>query len=352
MAEHRREVAARDARRRRSPSTRTVAVRPRRSAAVGGDAAQRSRPTPRSRSAASALASAELVLVPRHDPAEPGLQRGDARTELVAVQRQRGLEAQRVARPEPGGHDAGPGDRRPTGRRPIRRERRSRRRPRRCSRCRRRCTARPPTRARHAEPTDRGRVGEHRRQSLAWRRGPARRAPPASRWSRFRRCAERTRSVFDAFGMTSNTSSSIHHTMMSSSTDASSSSSRWVYWARPGAILPRSLVSAHCSRSTASAPSTRTVPRWETSNTTASRRQARCSSIVPARRSAASPSRRRAPSCAPRAAMDGVERAERRSVARARRGAAPRRHRAAAARRAGRARLVELVLHAAERRAR
>ena len=82
--------------------------------------------------------------------------------------------------------------------------------------------------------------------------------------------------------MTSNTSSSTHQTMMSSSTEASTSSRRWVYCARPGAILARSLVNAHCSRSSASAPSTRTVPRWDTSKTTASRRQARCSSSVPA----------------------------------------------------------------------
>ena len=67
--------------------------------------------------------------------------------------------------------------------------------------------------------------------------------------------------VFDAFGMTSNRDSSIHHTMMSSSTDASSASRRWVYCARPGAILPRSLVNACCNRSLASAPTMRTVPR-------------------------------------------------------------------------------------------
>ena len=40
-----------------------------------------------------------------------------------------------------------------------------------------------------------------------------------------------------------------HHTMMSSSTDPSASSSRWVYWARPGAILPRSLVRVRWSAS-------------------------------------------------------------------------------------------------------
>ncbi len=100
--------------------------------------------------------------------------------------------------------------------------------------------------------------------------------------------ASTTRAVFDAFGITSNTagpspSAGCHHTMMSSSTDASASSNRWVYCARPGAILPRSLVSVRCSWSWASAPSRRTVPRCDTSNTTASSRQARCSAIVPPR---------------------------------------------------------------------
>ena len=55
--------------------------------------------------------------------------------------------------------------------------------------------------------------------------------------------------------MTSKTSPSspgCHHTMMSSSTEPSASSSRWVYWARPGPILPRSLDSTPCSVSRAS----------------------------------------------------------------------------------------------------
>src|SRR5690606_7184603 len=82
-------------------------------------------------------------------------------------------------------------------------------------------------------------------------------------------------------GMTSNRSSATHHTMMSSTTDASSGSSRCVYWVRPGPILDRSLVSVACSRSNASDPVTRTVPRWLTSNTAASVRQARCSARVP-----------------------------------------------------------------------
>ncbi len=51
-----------------------------------------------------------------------------------------------------------------------------------------------------------------------------------------------TRPVLDALGITSKVWSSTHHTMMSSTTEASSESSRWVYWARPGPILARSLV--------------------------------------------------------------------------------------------------------------
>src|SRR5690606_11679687 len=68
---------------------------------------------------------------------------------------------------------------------------------------------------------------------------------------------------------------------MSSSTDASSGSSRWVYCVRPAEILPRSLVNAACSRSSAPGPVTRTVPRWLTSKTAASVRHAWCSASVP-----------------------------------------------------------------------
>src|SRR5437016_1210871 len=93
--------------------------------------------------------------------------------------------------------------------------------------------------------------------------------------------AATTRAVLDAFGITWNSPSPTHHTMMSSSTDASASSSRWVYCARPGAILARSLVSARWSASSACGPSTRTVPRWLTSNATAAARHARCSARVP-----------------------------------------------------------------------
>jgi hypothetical protein len=61
--------------------------------------------------------------------------------------------------------------------------------------------------------------------------------------------ASTTRDVFDAFGITSKRSDETHHTMMSSSTEPSCSWSRWVYCARPGRILPRSLVSIAWRRS-------------------------------------------------------------------------------------------------------
>src|SRR5437588_2244806 len=52
-------------------------------------------------------AAAEGPLPPADHPAQPGLERGDAGAELVAVQRQPGLQAQRVARAEAGGIDTG-----------------------------------------------------------------------------------------------------------------------------------------------------------------------------------------------------------------------------------------------------
>ena len=50
--------------------------------------------------------SSEVALGPADHPAETGVERGDALTELVAVQRQRGLEPQGVARTQPGGGHA------------------------------------------------------------------------------------------------------------------------------------------------------------------------------------------------------------------------------------------------------
>ena len=56
--------------------------------------------------------AAELRLVEGDDPGQVGLQRRDAGTELVPVQRQPGLEPQRVASAEAGRHGAGVDDRR------------------------------------------------------------------------------------------------------------------------------------------------------------------------------------------------------------------------------------------------
>ena len=90
-------------------------------------------------------------------------------------------------------------------------------------------------------------VARRRRASGPWTATMARRSvvsvPPM---------ADTTRSVLEALGITSKTSSSTHQTMMSSTTEASSSSRRWVYWARPGPMRRRSLDSETWSRSNAS----------------------------------------------------------------------------------------------------
>ena len=79
----------------------------------------------------------ELLLVPADHPAQPGLERGDAGAQLVAVQGQSRLEAQRVAGTQPGRGDALGQDGLPEVLRHLGRARRTRRRPRPCSRCRR-----------------------------------------------------------------------------------------------------------------------------------------------------------------------------------------------------------------------
>ena len=81
--------------------------------------------------------------------------------------------------------------------------------------------------------------------------------------------------------MTSKTSSSTHHTMMSSSTEPSSLVEQMGVLGPPGPDLAEVVGERAWSRSKAPAPSTRTVPRWLTSNATASVRHARCSAMVP-----------------------------------------------------------------------
>ena len=232
-------------RRGRRPATGDAV--PGRLAALGhAGPSEQARAGPSARSPLEGRPAPERALVPADHPAQPGLQRGDARAELVAVQRQPGLEAQGVAGPEPGRRRRrrrAPPPRRPGPPRPARR---TRRRPRRCSRCRRprRCSPRQAN-GRHREAADGGRLGrdggQRRRAvgSLDGDHGPlgggvgaadGRHAPGA---------------VFEALGMTSKRSSATHHTMMSSSTEPSSSS-RWVYWARPGPIRRRSLVRVRC----------------------------------------------------------------------------------------------------------
>ena len=108
--------------------------------------------------------------------------------------------------------------------------------------------------------------------------------------------AATTSVVFEALGMTSNRSSSTHHTMMSSTTNPSSSR-RWVYWARPGWIRVRSLLSECCRWPKASAPDD--AHRAEMADVEGNRRAA-AGSMLGHRsrrgRPAASPSRRTGPS--------------------------------------------------------
>ena len=305
VAEHRGEVAARDLadehrRRRRSRTRRGAAAGPR------WRCPTRCRRTPASRSASRASRPAELRLAPRHDPAQTGLQRRDARAELVAVQRQAGLQPQRVAGAEPGRSHAGADDGVPQRRLRRRPGRRSRHPARPCSRCRRRCSRRRSTSAwaTRNRPTAAA-AGNTGRQPVPRRRALDGEHGPSSRSSRSPPTASRTRSVFEALGITSNTSSTpsgrgCHQTMMSSSTEPSASSSRWVYWARPGPTLPRSLDSVRCSRSRASGPADlhrAEVRDVEHDGVLAGRRGARrsCPSGTPA----ACPTRRTAP-CGPR----------------------------------------------------
>ena len=71
---------------------------------------------PWSRSAARAARPRKSPLSQPDDPSEPGLQRRDARAELVAVERQGRFEPEGVACPEPGRHHARGGERLPQGR--------------------------------------------------------------------------------------------------------------------------------------------------------------------------------------------------------------------------------------------
>ncbi len=116
-------------------------------------------------------------------PAEPGLDRAALDAQVVAVEVKAGLQAQRVARGEPGGRRRRGARARPTA--PGRRRARAaaRRRPRRCSRCRTRAPRRAASRRPRARPSC--------ARAAARRRSPARsraRAGPARRASRSRRC--------------------------------------------------------------------------------------------------------------------------------------------------------------------
>ncbi len=250
MAERRREVAGRDdADHLAGDEDRAVGTR--RAPPVDGDADEVTANAP-GLLGGERDPPAEVGLAPGDDPAETGLQRRDAGTELVAVQRQTRLEPQGVARAEAGRlHPCGD-DRLPQRRRGVRRRgdldaglagvagagdgaRHS-----------------PPLRVADTEAPDRRRPAARSSPAVACACGPWTASTTRSWVVSAPPTAATTRSVLEALGITSNrddppSSSGCHHTMMSSSTDASSASRRWVYWARPGPILPRSLVSCCCS---------------------------------------------------------------------------------------------------------
>ena len=93
------------------------AVGPRRAAALDLEAPQPAGRRPARARPARRRVAPEVALAPGHHPAQAGLQRRDAGAQLVAVQRQAGLEPQRVAGAEPGGRHARGRRRRPTPRR-------------------------------------------------------------------------------------------------------------------------------------------------------------------------------------------------------------------------------------------
>ena len=202
------------------PWSRTMPTFPRRLATVGGQPGQApahaALPLGDQR-----LPPAEGRLVPTHHPSQARLQRGDARTELVSVQGEGGLEAQGVAGPETGRLDAG---------------------------------------AEHRLPEALGRLGGHgtfdavlagvagpgghaaapRQTKGVTRKRPTAAASGAtvpSRWPGVGSLdgddaaadvvsvpptAATTRAVLEALGMTSKVSSASHQTMMSSTTEPSS----------------------------------------------------------------------------------------------------------------------------------
>ena len=106
--QHGREVAARDHPDRLGADEDLVAVAGR-PAALQQEAPQ-APPGPRLAFALQRRAAPEGALVPADDPAEAGLERGDAGPELVAVEGQARFEAQGVAGPEAGRGDPGRDD--------------------------------------------------------------------------------------------------------------------------------------------------------------------------------------------------------------------------------------------------
>ena len=248
--------------------------------------------TPRSRSAASGPRPRKSPLSNRTtqpSPAWSGVMPGPSSWPCSGKP---GFEPQRVAGAEPGREDAGAEEAPPARRRARARARGARRRPRRCSRCRRPSPAR--RRRRPAAPRSAATVGPSpgaTRASPCARVGPLDREHGSGRGDVVDRAlavgvdaaassrAATSGAVFDAFGITRNSSSPTHHTMMSSTTCASSGSSRCVYCARPGAIRVEVVGERPLQQSKRARRLRRARSRGATRRTTtACSRQARCSS--------------------------------------------------------------------------
>jgi hypothetical protein len=252
---------------------------------------RRRRPV-RSPSPLPAQPPGEIPFVPADDPAQAGLQRGDAGVPARARGAAVPLRAAGCHAPPAGRGDALTPARPPRNRRHL---------PDRTFHALLAGVsgaghqARHPAHSkRHGEPVDRGGLRprlRHRRPRLGALHGDHRPlvgdvVPPM---------AAMTSVVFEALGITSNRSSSTHHTMMSSTTNPSSSR-RCVYWARPGWI--RRQIVAQRALQVLEGDRTADAHRAQVADVEGDRRsrQARCSPPSRTGTPTASPSPRTEPS--------------------------------------------------------
>ncbi len=163
MPEHRSVVAAGDAPD-GLPGVAEDRPLPRGLPAFGGEAAE-SALEPAFALGLERTASPEVLLLPADHPVEPGLQRGDARSELVPVEREPGLEPQRVPCAESGRFDPSVHERPPEGGCDLVRDRALDSVFARVARSGGDACRSLPGEGRDPEPPDGGRLGNHRRKT-------------------------------------------------------------------------------------------------------------------------------------------------------------------------------------------